>query len=240
MEKDMEFEKWFKAEQSRLAAQGFVGEAVGARLTRHVAHEAWKEGERQGAAWFRSVCAEEMGADAPGGEASHPLRDWLQELKALRASHHHCDLPATLEEVLGALRLHGGSFAALADAGELVRKKNEDYNSGVDRDDYFPLGLPSYAQMIFVKALRLVALAGTPRALNFESARDSMLDLINYASFGADWLERQEQRRPTTPHPHAEDVLTLVQTLEAMPGKRDHATSALLERLRSNPSGRAR
>lgn len=30
--------------------------------------------------WFRSVIAQEMGVDAPGGEASHPLRDWLRGL----------------------------------------------------------------------------------------------------------------------------------------------------------------
>lgn len=37
--------------------------------------------------WVRNVIAETMGTDAPLGEASSPLRDWLNELNVLRAEH---------------------------------------------------------------------------------------------------------------------------------------------------------
>lgn len=148
---------------------------------------AWSAWQAAGNNWFRGVCAEEMGVDAPGGDASHPLRDWLRELNELRSAMLRPDLK-TLAHLLTA---RGGSLAAIADAVRLVTQKDEDYNTGIRRDDYFPLGLQSYAQMIHVKALRLVVLALTPRPLNFESARDTCLDLINYASFCADWLGRQ-------------------------------------------------
>jgi hypothetical protein len=89
----------------------------------------------------------------------------------------------------------GGAPRALAQAGMLAERKSRDYNGsetpGAARDKYFPLGLASYAQMIHTKSQRLLAFADTNAEPNFESVRDTALDLINYASFLADWLERE-------------------------------------------------
>lgn len=108
--------------------------------------------------------------------------------------------------LLDALRRHGGTLQACAEAQLLVLKKSADYNNTgsnkgaastfkASRDDYFPFGLKSYAQMIHTKSQRLISLSNKDGSSNFESARDTMLDLINYASFGADWLHRDELSR---------------------------------------------
>lgn len=103
--------------------------------------------------------------------------------------------------LLDSLGRRGGTLKACAEAQLLVLKKSADYNNTGDksvahtfqakRDDYFPFGLKSYAQMIHTKSQRLLSLAIKDSGTNFESARDTMLDLINYASFGADWLNRE-------------------------------------------------
>jgi hypothetical protein len=176
-EMEQQFNDWWEKEGAPLFRQKPGSSYVAACAA---AQAAW---QASGGNWFRAVCAEEMGVDAPGGEASHPLRDWLRELNEMRRP--------SIQTLADQLTARGGSLAAIADAVRLVAQKDEDYNTGISRDDYFPLGLQSYAQMVHVKALRLVTLALTPRKPNFESARDTCLDLINYASFCADWLDRQ-------------------------------------------------
>lgn len=109
---------------------------------------------------------------------------WLDE-GALR------DVPDAV--LVAELSKRGGSMGAVGEALTIVVGKSQDYNAGaVDRDSYFPLGLASYAQMLHTKSLRLVSLASKPRDAVFESARDTALDIINYASFLADWLKRTE------------------------------------------------
>jgi hypothetical protein len=108
-------------------------------------------------------------------------------------------------ELLEELAKRGGTLKACADAQLLCLKKSEDYNQTggkagtfeASRDDYFPFGLVSYAQMLHTKSQRLISLAkkASTGNANFESARDTCLDLINYASFAADWLEREEGQR---------------------------------------------
>lgn len=61
-------------------------------------------------------------------------------------------------------------------------KKDKDYNSQSDLDDYFPFGLVSYIQMIYIKALRMVNIAKQDNVQN-ESMEDSLVDLVNYCSF---------------------------------------------------------
>jgi hypothetical protein len=80
----------------------------------------------------------------------------------------------------------------IIDALKLCHKKAQDYNESTGRDAYFPLGLASYAQMIHTKSMRLVNLAVTREKPNFESVRDTLLDLINYAWFAADAVDRGE------------------------------------------------
>lgn len=111
-----------------------------------------------------------------------------------------------VELLLKALQARGGTLKAVAEAQLLVLKKSADYNqSGMksqdaeaaaqaDRDVYFPFLGVSYCQMIHVKAQRLISLVmKTMRGggeSNFEGIRDTLLDIINYASF---WIERMDR-----------------------------------------------
>ncbi len=77
-------------------------------------------------------------------------------------------------------------------AAKLVERKGEDYNKGgAELHDYFPFGDKSYVQMIYVKAMRLRSLAESAAPPNFDSAKDTVLDLINYCVFYLDYLEDQ-------------------------------------------------
>lgn len=114
---------------------------------------------------------------------------------------------ASLKMIFEELAKRGGTWAQIAAASLLVLKKSEDYNKsaltgdaagdGADkRDVYFPLGHASYAQMIHVKSQRVLALVDAElkgRPTNFEGLRDTALDLINYASFLAERLAREEK-----------------------------------------------
>ncbi len=76
--------------------------------------------------------------------------------------------------------------------------KGKDYNSSVEISDYFPLGHVSYFQMVHLKTKRLQSLidiedhGGTP---NFEGIRGTLLDLLNYATFYVEALDRGELGR---------------------------------------------
>lgn len=81
----------------------------------------------------------------------------------------------------------------------LVIKKSQDYNNGGHDDvhTYFPFGMASYSQMIHVKSMRLVSLAkqemrGADKP-NFESVKDTLLDMINYCVFALDAIAKREQ-----------------------------------------------
>jgi hypothetical protein len=104
--------------------------------------------------------------------------------------------------LLKALATKGGSVAQLAKAGMLVERKSQDYNqtggAGVNalmanRDAYFPFALKSHVQMIHTKSQRLISLAMKDDPSNFEGPRDTALDIINYGSFLAEWLDREER-----------------------------------------------
>jgi len=98
------------------------------------------------------------------------------------------------ETLFEELSKRGGHPAALARAALLLIKKSQDYNSEqsskkpeeIDRRNYFPLGEASYAQMIYTKSARFVALTRKimdKKEPNFEGLIDTALDLINYAAF---------------------------------------------------------
>jgi len=78
----------------------------------------------------------------------------------------------------------------LAEAYLLQARKASDYQAGMTRDVYFPLGLSSYATMLNVKVQRLISLSQKTGAPTFESVRDTALDLINYASFLIERFDR--------------------------------------------------
>lgn len=83
--------------------------------------------------------------------------------------------------------------AVLEEVMTLFAKKNATYNGGATLESYFPFGLKSYAQMLHVKSQRVVSIAAQGTVPNFESVRDSALDIINYAVFLAMWADTNEQ-----------------------------------------------
>ena len=99
------------------------------------------------------------------------------------------------KELVEELSKRAGPVKHLAEAAKIQLKKSEDYNQGQNSvRSYFPFGLISYAQMIHTKSQRLNSLAVSDRQNNpnFESVKDTALDMINYCSFLADYLEEQE------------------------------------------------
>lgn len=98
-------------------------------------------------------------------------------------------------DLLQELSSRGGHPGALADAALLCAKKSLDYNNtetgqsvdihNVDRSNYFPFGVVSYAQMLHTKAQRFNSLvyAGPEKSPQFEGLKDTALDIINYAGF---------------------------------------------------------
>lgn len=86
------------------------------------------------------------------------------------------------------------SVAILEQAIELQRKKGRDYNnalSSVEQADYYEHGVWTLLDVIKTKYLRIKSVletieqGGEPE---FESVQDSCLDLINYASFLACYM----------------------------------------------------
>lgn len=79
---------------------------------------------------------------------------------------------------------------------KLAIKKSKDYNNGngtpTSRANYFPFGLLSYAQMLHTKSQRLNSLAQQDKLPNNESVRDTLLDMINYATFAVEAIDKGE------------------------------------------------
>lgn len=79
---------------------------------------------------------------------------------------------------------------------KIAIKKSEDYNNGngqpASRAQYFPFGLLSYAQMLHTKSQRLNSLAQQDKIPNNESIRDTLLDMINYATFAVEAIDKGE------------------------------------------------
>ena len=79
---------------------------------------------------------------------------------------------------------------------EIAIKKSQDYNNGngqpTSRANYFPFGLLSYAQMLHTKSQRLNSLAQQDKVPNNESVRDTLLDMINYATFAVEAIDKGE------------------------------------------------
>lgn len=88
----------------------------------------------------------------------------------------------------------------LVEAAQLLIKKSLDYGSAMDdysKATYMPFGHHSYIHMLHTKLGRIRSVSGVDghgkdRKVNFESLRDSVIDLINYGAFYAAWLDEQE------------------------------------------------
>lgn len=83
-----------------------------------------------------------------------------------------------------------------AEVTHISMKKSQDYNNGqykpMSRSNYFPFGLLSYAQMLHTKSQRLNSLAQQTKKPNNESIRDTLLDMINYATFAIEAIDKGE------------------------------------------------
>ena len=88
----------------------------------------------------------------------------------------------------------------LLEAAELQELKGNDYNnpnSRVQQADYYVHGVWSILDIINGKYLRMVSVLETMEQggkVNFESVEDSAIDLINYASFLAAYIDRKSTR----------------------------------------------
>lgn len=127
-----------------------------------------------------------------GVSSSRPLVSEQQRRDFATAHEYETWRRIPTETALAILQERGGHPGALAEAALLCIRKSQDYNPGqanphdVDRTSYFPFGATSYAQMLHTKANRFISIVQKQRAgdgANFESLRDTALDIINYAGF---------------------------------------------------------
>ncbi len=75
-------------------------------------------------------------------------------------------------------------------------KKGNDYNTGIQLNDYFPFGHYSYAQMVHLKATRMLSqieVLKQGKSLNYDGIQDTLEDMINYATFYAEWIAEQAE-----------------------------------------------
>ncbi len=89
----------------------------------------------------------------------------------------------------------GWMHPSLLEANALQVRKAKDYGApDWARKKYHPFGHKSYQHMIILKLNRLLSLTPTEEddvVPEFESLKDTVLDLINYASFYAAWLDER-------------------------------------------------
>ncbi len=82
---------------------------------------------------------------------------------------------------------------ALREAAALRQSKTQDYMAGgVTRAEYNPFDEASYAHNVIEKAMRvksLVNLARSGHKVHHEPLRDSLIDVINYASFFVEFID---------------------------------------------------
>lgn len=83
----------------------------------------------------------------------------------------------------------------LQECADILKKKNEDYNTGFSRDEYALFGRISHMQSIHTKYMRLRSIIDKPEChINYESLEDTLKDLINYAAIWADWERRHANK----------------------------------------------
>ena len=83
----------------------------------------------------------------------------------------------------------GITMTPLEEAALLRKRKEADYQrSTISKADYFPFGMISHVQMINLKTVRLRSLVSDSKAPANEAMEDTLVDLINYASFALEHL----------------------------------------------------
>jgi hypothetical protein len=90
----------------------------------------------------------------------------------------------------------------MEEAIELKKKKSADYQGGVfSEEQYFPFGYESYMHMVMTKVnrIRSVMERADNSDLNFESAEDSVIDLVNYAAMMGAWMRNKDTKHDVSP-----------------------------------------
>lgn len=191
----MQFEEWWQKEGEAIFKNAPHSDYAGAKAACKAAWDAGAPSSVAEAQAFNDVCKvlHTWRAEAPGETPLACLKRLLRELNERRnfSTSGAAASELSAAELLRLLALKEGAAGVLGEAGLLFEKKGKDYNTGIARDDYFPLGLASYVQMVWVKALRLLSFAKLPRPPANEDVRETLLDSINYAAFCADWLKRK-------------------------------------------------
>lgn len=85
----------------------------------------------------------------------------------------------------------------MEEAIELKRKKSADYQGGqISEEQYFPFGYESYMHMIITKVNRIRSIMERDDRsnTNFESAEDSVIDLVNYAAMMGSWMRNNDDK----------------------------------------------
>ena len=87
------------------------------------------------------------------------------------------------------------AITVLAWATKLMVKKGADYQGGsVCDDDYYPHGWKSFDTMLTTKVLRFRSVMEQNGEVNFDSAEDCLIDLINYSARCVVFLNRQRAK----------------------------------------------
>lgn len=123
-------------------------------------------------------------------------KDVVQGITAHKPSIYIDDDGKQLICTVEDLKLFEKMSPVFKEVTKIAIKKSEDYNSGngqpASRAQYFPFGLLSYAQMLHTKSQRLNSLAQQDKTPNNESIRDTLLDMINYAAFAVEAIDKGE------------------------------------------------
>jgi len=80
-------------------------------------------------------------------------------------------------------------------AKKLMMQKGKDYQGGsVCDEDYYPHGWKSFDTMLTTKVLRFRSVMEQNGEVNFDSAEDCLIDLINYSARCIVFLNRHKPR----------------------------------------------
>ena len=118
----------------------------------------------------------------------------------------------------------------LESVAELKEAKSKDYQGGIfSEEEYFPHGQLSFNHMLWTKMLRLRSVTERDNndEINYDSAEDTLRDLIAYAAMNLVWLQNSTPDIPPTSrqesaaefHQHPADEYR-EKTIEELRGRR--------------------
>ena len=94
-------------------------------------------------------------------------------------------------------------------AKKLMMQKGKDYQGGsVCDEDYYPHGWKSFDTMLTTKVLRFRSVMEQKGEVNFDSAQDCLIDLINYSARCVVFLNRHNPDSQNCPNCQQSDALS--------------------------------